>query len=77
MVSYRAAFTLGSDAGYLLYCNFNDYELRHQKVLTMAWLYRVAPSVTRDGYIARVVGSVVQHHRDDLNEGNSSLAHSR
>ena len=61
MLSYRATFTLGSDAGYLLYYNFNDYELRHQKALTTAWLYRDAPSVTRDGSIARVVGSVVQH----------------
>ena len=28
-------------------------------------------------YITLVVGSVVQHHRGDLLEGDSSLAHSR
>ena len=50
MLSYRVVLTLGSERETLYYYNFNGIELRHQKALTTARLYRVAPSV-----ISRVI----------------------
>ena len=77
MLSYRAAITLGSYAGYLLYCTYNDYELSDIKKLYNSLALSSHTEQKRDGSIARVLGSVALHHQGDIIEGNSSIAHSR